>query len=93
LSSTIHGKAGNIEEAQKILDDFLTRSKIEYFSPVMTATVYSGMGEKNKVFEWLDKAYEVRDATQLLIKVHLPFVDLHSDPRWTEQLKKRGLAD
>jgi adenylate cyclase len=88
----IYGKAGKIEEAQKILNDFLDRSKNGYFSPYMIATVYSGLGEKDKVFEWLDKAYEVREPWQALIKVDIVFHSLHSDPRWTEQLKKRGLA-
>ena len=89
----LYGKAGYIKEAKKILDDFLARSKREYFSPYMIATVYSGMGEKDKVFEWLDNAFETRDVTQWLIKADILFADLHSDPRWTEQLKKRGLAD
>ena len=89
----LYGKAGNIEQAQKILNDFLAGSKRQYFSSFMIATVYSGMGEKDKVFEWLDKAHEARDATQTFIRVHLPFYDLHSDPRWKEQMKKRGLAD
>jgi tetratricopeptide (TPR) repeat protein len=89
----LYSKARNIEEAQKILDDFLARSKREYFSPFMIATVYAGMGEKDKVFEWLDKAYEARDVTQAFIRIHIPFADLHSDPRWTEQMKKRGMAD
>ena len=89
----LYGKAGNIEQAQKILNDFLAGSKRQYFSSFMIATVYSGMGEKDKVFEWLYKAHEARDATQTFIRVHLPFYDLHSDPRWKEQMKKRGLAD
>ena len=89
----LYGKAGNIEQAQKILNDFLAGSKRQYFSSFMIATIYSGMGETDKVFEWLDKAHEARDATQTFIRVHLPFYDLHSDPRWKEQMKKRGLAD
>ena len=59
----------------------------------MIAQVYVGLGDKDKAFEWLDKAYEMHDITQIFIKVHFPFADLYSDPRWTEQLRKRGLAD
>lgn len=77
----LYGKAGNIEEAQKILDDFLDRSKRGYFSPYMIARVYSGLEDTNKVFEWLDRAYEVQDPTQTLIKLEPPFKSLHSDPR------------
>ena len=89
----IYGRAGNKEEAQKILDDFLDRSKKGYFSPYLIAKIYSGLGKKDKVFEWLDKAHEFRDPWQFYIKVDNNFLNLHSDPRWTEQMKKRGLAD
>ena len=89
----LYGKAGKKEEAQGILDDFLTRSKKEYFSPYFIAIVYSGLGDKDKVFEWLDNAYEVRDRNQFMINFDITFHSLHSDPRWTEQMKKRGLAD
>ena len=87
-----YGKAGNKEEAQKILDDLLDRSKRGYFSPYFIAVVYNGLGDKDKVFEWLDRAYVVRDLNQAWIKENLAFKNLHSDPRWTEQMKKRGLA-
>ena len=89
----LYGKAGKAEEAKRILDDFLDRSKIGYFSPFMIAIVYFGLGEKDKVFEWMNKAYEVRDINQTFLKGFRPFIDLYSDPRWKEQMKKRGLAD
>jgi serine/threonine-protein kinase len=89
----LYGKAGNMEEMQKIIDDFLDRSRQGYFSPYLIACVYSGLGEKDKVFEWLDRAYEVQDPVQWLIKVDYSFHSLHSDPRWADQMKKRVLAD
>ena len=89
----LYGKAGKEEEAKKILDDFLEQSKKWYFSPYFIAIVYSGLGNKDKVFEWLDRAYEVQDRIQIFIKVDIAFQSLYSDPKWTEQMKKRGLAD
>ena len=86
-------KGMSVEEAQNILDDLLDQSKKTYFSPYLIARVYSGLGENEKVFEWLDSAYEVRDPCQYALKVDIEFHSLHSDPRWTEVLKKRGLAD
>jgi hypothetical protein len=37
------------------------------------ALVYAGLGEREAVFEWLDKAYAARD-------VHLIFLPV--DPKW-----------
>ena len=87
----LYGKARDKGEAQIILDDFLDRAKRGHFSPYLIAIVYYGLGEKDKVFEWLDKAYETRDITQTWLKAFPPFTDLYSDSRWAEVLKKRGL--
>jgi tetratricopeptide (TPR) repeat protein len=87
----LYGKAGNREKAQETVNSFLARSRKGYFSPYMIALVYAGLGEKDKVFEWLDSAYEVRDHLQIWLKGDSAFHNLHSDPRWAEQMRKRGL--
>jgi TolB-like protein/Tfp pilus assembly protein PilF len=89
----LYGKAGKRKEAQSILDDFLDRTKRGFFSPYFIAILYSGLGEKDKAFEFLDRAYEVQDLNQYFIKVVDFFDSIRSDPRWTEQMKKRGLID
>jgi len=89
----LFGKADKRDEAQKILDYFLIRSEQGYFPPLMIAQVYVGIGDLDQAFEWLDKAYKIRDATQIFLKEHPAFLDLHSDPRWADQMKKRGLED
>jgi TolB-like protein/Tfp pilus assembly protein PilF len=88
-----YAKVGKREEAQNILNDFLVRSDQDYFSPYLIAGVFAGLDDKDKVYEWLNRAYDVHDAQQWMIKLNYWFADLHSDARWVEQLKKRGLAD
>lgn len=57
------------------------------------AMVHGYRGEADKAFEWLERAYAVRDAGIPLAKVQ-PFLrNLHADPRWPLFLKKIGLAD
>ena len=43
-------------QAQKILRDLDQKSKRSYVSPYLIATVYAGLGEKDKAFELLEKA-------------------------------------
>ena len=88
-----YAKGGKREEAQNILSDFLVQSDRGYFSPFMIAGVFAGLDDKDKVYEWLDRAFDEHDPPQWMIKFHYWFTDLHSDPRWAEQMKKRGLAD
>ena len=89
----IYGMAGKRQEAQKILDDFLEQSKRGYFSPSLIAGIYASLGDKEKEFEWLEKAFEERDTNNWCVKVSPMFDNVHSDPRWTRLMERMGLAD
>ncbi|MBW2027980.1 MAG: tetratricopeptide repeat protein [Deltaproteobacteria bacterium] len=88
-----YGVAGKREEAQEILDEVLERSKKGYFSPNFIAQIYTGLGNKDKALEWLEKACEERDPTLFPLKTLIHYRSLHSDPRFTALLKKMGLED
>jgi tetratricopeptide (TPR) repeat protein len=55
--------AGRSAEAQKVLDQLNAISKEKYVPAVSRVGVYVGLGEKEKAFEWLGKAYEDRSGT------------------------------
>jgi len=53
------------------------------------AGIYAGMDEKDKAFEWLERAYEQRDWMTLKLD---PFMDsLRSDPRFRDLLRRLDL--
>ena len=57
------------------------------------ARIYAELGEKDKAFVALNKAYENRESDLLPIKVD-PLLDpLHDDPRFKELLKRVGLPE
>jgi adenylate cyclase len=87
----LYGVVGKREKAQEILDEVLQRSKKGYLSPMMVGSIYTGLGDKEKAFEWLEKAYEERDPRAYPIKTVASYRSLHSDPRFTALLKKMGL--
>jgi len=62
-----------------------------YNKPFFYAMAYAGIGEKEKAFEWLEEAYEVRSYFMTTIGVEPAFDDLRSDPRFDELLEKIGL--
>jgi tetratricopeptide (TPR) repeat protein len=88
-----YGVAGKREEAQEILDEVLERSKRGYFSPHFIAVIYAGMGDKDKAFEWLERAYDEGDPRLYPVKVIPRLRSLHSDPRFTALLEKMGLEE
>jgi tetratricopeptide (TPR) repeat protein len=56
------------------------------------ATAYAMEGDKDKAFEWLDRAYEQREGQEItLLKCEPYFKNLHGDPRFTALLKRMGL--
>ena len=48
------------------------------------------LGEKDKAFEWLEKAVEIRDPKSYHLKTINEYRDLHSDPRWIVLMRKMG---
>ncbi len=58
-----------------------------YVCPYEVAGVYAQLGDKNRAFEWLDKAYRNRSCLYWL-RVDPRFDSIHSDPRFQELLAK-----
>jgi Flp pilus assembly protein TadD len=85
---------GRKAEAEKILHDFERKSKSGYVSPYMIATIYAGLGDKDRAFEFLEKAYQERcwDITWQ-IKADLRIDNLRSDPRFQNLLRRVGLTN
>ncbi len=62
-------------------------------NPTEIAEIYALMGDRNKAFEYLERAYAEQDA-ELMACIRFPAFDvLHSDPRWAELLRKVGLPE
>ncbi len=66
------------------------RSKQGYVSPVVIAELYARLGEKDKAFEWLEKAYQER-ARLVYLKVAPGFEGLRSDSRYADLVRRVGL--
>ena len=75
--------------------DKLNEFSKQGFVPAWTvAIIYVGLGEKDKVFEWLEKAYVDRSIIEVplaSIKVDPAFDPLRSDPRFTDLLRCMNL--
>jgi TolB-like protein/DNA-binding winged helix-turn-helix (wHTH) protein/Flp pilus assembly protein TadD len=67
-------------------------AKYDSDSAYQIAQAYAFREEPNKSFEWLQRAYKQRDAGLPEIKIDPLLKNLRHDPRYTELLKKMGLA-
>ena len=83
---------GKTVEARKVLDKLNALSKQQYVSAVWRAKIYAGLVEKDKAFEWLEKAYEDRSIVSVgYIKTNPMFDPLRSDPRYADLLRRTNL--
>ena len=82
---------GRKAEAEKILHDFERKSKSGYVSPYMIATIYAGLGEKDKAFAFLERAYQERSLDiPWHLKADLRIDNLRSDPRFQDLVRRVG---
>src|SRR5882762_4127366 len=55
------------------------------------AAAYMGLGEKDKVFEWLEKDFEARNGKLVEVRWQIQFESLRDEQRFKELLKRMGL--
>jgi TolB-like protein/DNA-binding winged helix-turn-helix (wHTH) protein/Flp pilus assembly protein TadD len=80
---------GRTAEARKILLDLEQQSKSGYVSPYMIAAIYAGLGDRDKSFEFMEKAFQEKslDASWHL-KADIRIDNLRSDPRFQSMLRR-----
>ncbi len=82
---------GRKAEAEKILHDLERKSKSGYVSPYMIATIYAGLGDKDRAFEFLEKAYQERSLDiSWHLKADLRIDNLRSDTRFQDLVRRVG---
>jgi adenylate cyclase len=88
-----YAKSNRRKEAEAIINKFEELSKTEYVMSYKIANIYAALGEKDKAFAELEKAYENHDWEMFRLKVD-PLMDpLRDDPRYKDLLKRMGLPE
>jgi TolB-like protein/DNA-binding winged helix-turn-helix (wHTH) protein/Tfp pilus assembly protein PilF len=86
----VYAVSGRKAEARKILAELQSLSEHRYVPATDTALIYAGLGDKDKAFAWLDKAYEEHSFSLSNLKVEPRFDPLRSDPRFADLLRSIG---
>ncbi|MDE3137578.1 MAG: protein kinase [Acidobacteriota bacterium] len=91
-----YAMTGNREEAQKILEEITRPDQAGRHSPFDIARLYLALGDVDRGFEMLEKAYEGHDNHLLFVEPvfrYWPLLRPHREnPRYIEILHKMGLA-
>jgi tetratricopeptide (TPR) repeat protein len=83
-----YAASGRVAEAQKVLRRFKELTEKRGIGHYEVALIYAGLADKDRAFEWLEKAYEKRDQGMAYLKVDPGLKPLRSDPRFQDLLRR-----
>jgi TolB-like protein/Tfp pilus assembly protein PilF len=83
--------AGDKAGARELLAKLEQSSRTRYVPALYFAAVYTGLGDKDQTFQWLEKAFREQDDRLVYLGVD-PIADpLRGDPRFQGLMKRSGL--
>ncbi len=84
---------GRRADALKSLQTLDEIEKKHYVSRISRVYVYAGLGDKDKAFEWLEKAYQERSDLLAWFRKDPESKNLQSDPRFAALMRKIGFTE
>jgi TolB-like protein/Tfp pilus assembly protein PilF len=87
IMARAYARWGKKAEAQNLLDEAADQAASLY----SLAGVYAALGEKDKAFDALNKAYEQRDMQLVSLKVDPTLDELREDSRFNDLVRRVGL--
>jgi tetratricopeptide (TPR) repeat protein len=82
---------GRREEADEILGRLEEESRQHYVRPEIMAMGWAALGEADRAFACLERAYQVRSAGLIYLHVDPGYEPLRSDPRFRQLVERIGL--
>jgi tetratricopeptide (TPR) repeat protein len=83
--------SGRKAEAQRMRAELQRLSEQSYIPADDFALIYVGLGNRDKAFAWLNRAYEEHSFGLAFLKVEPRFDPLRSDARFQDLLRRMGL--
>jgi eukaryotic-like serine/threonine-protein kinase len=87
-----YGRSGNLHRAKEHLQELTARAAHDYVSAMWLALVHLGLSDLESLFHCLDRAFEERDGSLILITAAVEFDPVREDPRFKSLLRRMGLA-
>jgi DNA-binding winged helix-turn-helix (wHTH) protein/TolB-like protein/Flp pilus assembly protein TadD len=84
---------GKPEAARRILAELKTRAESEFVGSYYLAVVYAGLDDRDRTFEYLEKALTEHQSQLIRFKVEPLFKKLRGEPRFGDLVKKLGIPE
>jgi serine/threonine-protein kinase len=85
-----YGKRGMREKALKLLEENESHYRAGTGAAYNVASIYEGLGDKEKAFEWLDKDIRDQSTWNGFLMIDPVWEDVRTDPRFVALAKKVG---
>jgi len=80
--------SGDRAKAEQALHELEELAKQQYVSPTAFATIYLGLGQKEKCLDWLEKSYEQQDSACWYLKIDQIYDSVRNEPRFQALVQK-----
>ena len=87
-----YGRSGNRDRALSLLHELTTRATQGYVPAMWIALIHLGLADLPGLFTWLDRAFDERDGSLILITAAIEFDPVRDDPRFETLLGRMGLG-
>ncbi len=87
-----YARAGQTTAARKVIEDFVPNAENAFVPAICFALVYTGLGDNDQAFAWLEKTGTERSNRLAYIKVEPLWDPLRSDSRFPDFLERMGLS-
>jgi TolB-like protein/DNA-binding winged helix-turn-helix (wHTH) protein/Tfp pilus assembly protein PilF len=84
----VYASEGNVEAAREMLNRLEKESPGSYVSPYALALAHTALGEYDRAFQYLARAYDLRQEELIYIKTDPDLKPLRSDPRFAELVRR-----
>ena len=88
-----YGRSGHRERANEHLRELTARAADGHVSPMWFALVHLGLSDLEGLFGWLNRAFEERDGSLILITAAVEFDPVREDPRFKALLDRMGVVN
>src|SRR5436190_5600033 len=80
--------SGDRAKADQALRELEQLAKRQYVSPTAFATIYLGLGQKEKCLDWLEKSYEQQDSACWYLKIDQIYDSVRNEARFQTLVEK-----
>ena len=91
-AAKVYVQSGRDAALRKVAELYEQLSKEQYVDPAQIAFMYAELGDKDKTFRLLEKAYAEKSTGLQFIKISKQLDGMRSDPRYADLVKRMGMT-